>query len=90
MSRNIFVTTALMLFTLLAAPSMSSADDQPIQAEADNLDKAVVRNDEVKKGEVRTVYSKKTQSVERAEGVDCFYEENKSESDCRRTKSGQR
>jgi hypothetical protein len=90
MSRNIIVTTVLMLFTLLAVPSMSSADDQPIQADTDNPAIEVVHNDEIKKDEARSVYSKKSRSVERAEGIDCFYEENKSESDCSRTKSDQR
>jgi len=82
MYRNILITTACMSFTLFAAPSMSSADNQPIQSGLEEQAVEVARDGEAKKVETRTLASKRVQSEETAESVDCFYDANKANPDC--------
>lgn len=90
MTHTHFVSTALVAFTLFAAPMVTSADDQPQPANADNQAIVVVHEGDVKKDDTYSISSKRARSPERSEGVDCFYEENKAEKDCRGGKSGTR
>lgn len=84
------VTTALIAFTLFSAPMISSADDQPQPADADNQAVAVVRDGDIKKDDAYSLSSKRARSTVKNESTDCFYEENKAEQDCRGVKSGTR
>jgi hypothetical protein len=90
MFRNLVVTTALISFTLFAAPSMSSSDSQPSQTDLENQTIEVVRDGANRKVESRTLSSKRAEYSESNESVDCFYEDNKAHQDCSRDKSGQR
>ncbi len=90
MTHTHFVNTALIAFTLCAAPMISFADDQPLPANVDSQNIAVVRDGDVKKDDTYSLSSKRARSPERAESTDCFYEENKAEQDCRGVKSGTR
>ena len=95
MTHTHFFGTALIAFTLFATPMISSADDlslaaQPPPADTDSQPIAVVHSGDAKKEDAYSLASKRAHSPEPAEGVDCFYEENKAEKDCRRDKSSTR
>jgi len=90
MFRNLAVTTAFISFTLFAAPSMSSPDKQPSQADQENQTIEVVRDGANRKVESRTLSSKRAEYSESNESVDCFYDDNKAHPDCSGGKSGQR
>jgi len=82
MYHNILITTAYMSFTLFAAPSMSSADNQPIKSDLEEQTVEVASDSQTKKVETRTLTSKRAESTELGESVDCFYDANKSNPDC--------
>ena len=82
MYRNILITTAFMSLSLFAAPSMSSADNQPNKPDLDNQTIEVARDGDAKKVDTQILSSKKAQYEASGEGVDCFYEANKSSPDC--------
>jgi hypothetical protein len=90
MTHTHFVTSALIAFTLLAAPMISFADDQPPPADADEQAIAAVRDGAVKKDDAYSLSTKRARSAVKGESTDCFYEENKAEEDCRGVKSGTR
>ncbi len=87
--------TALMAFTLLAMPMISSADEpslaaQPQPVDTDSQPIAAVRTDANIKEDTHSLASKRARAQERPQGIDCFYEENKAEKDCRRDQSSTR
>ncbi len=90
MTHTHFVTTALVACTLFSAPMISSAEDQPQPADVDSQNIAVVHDGDVKKDDTYSLSNKRARAPERAESIDCFYEENKAEQDCRGVKSGTR
>lgn len=90
MYRNILITTAYMSFTLFATPSMSSADYQPIKSDLEEQTIEVASDSQVKKAETRMLTSKRAESTESDESVDCFYDANKANPDCGGAKPGQR
>jgi hypothetical protein len=90
MFRNLVVTTTLMSFTLFAAPSMSSSDNQPSQPDLENQVIGVARDGNIRKAESHALSSKRAEYSESNESVDCFYDANKFHSDCSGAKSGKR
>ena len=90
MSHTHFVTSAIFAFTLIAASMISTAEDLPKTTDKDSQTVTVVQDGATKKDDSNTLSSKRSQYQERNEGVDCFYEENKTDQDCRGKKSGTR
>lgn len=90
MYRNILITTTFMSFTLFAAPSMCSADNQPSKPDLENQTVEVARDSDAKKIDTQVLTSKKVQYETSGESVDCFYEANKASSDCSNAKPDQR
>ena len=84
-----FVVTAPIAIMLLAAPMMGSADDAPQPVDEDKQSIAVM-NDGVKQQAVRSLPRKRARSSELYENLDCFYEENKAEQECREDDSSVR
>lgn len=90
MFRDLVVTTALISFTLYAAPSMSSPGSQPSQTDLEKRAIEMASDGAISKVESRTLSSKRAEYSESNESVDCFYEDNKAHQDCSGDKSGQR
>ncbi len=88
MYRNI-LTTAYMLFALLAAPSMSLADNQPVKSDLEEQTIEVASDNQARKVEIRTLTSKRAETTELGESVDCFYDANKFNPDCGSARPGQ-
>lgn len=89
MFRNVLIATALMSFALFATPSMGLTDSQSIQSGLEGQTVEVARDSQVRKGEPRSIASKRAQITESAESVDCFYDANSANSDCAVAKPGQ-
>ena len=87
MFRNVLVATALMSFTLFATPSMGLTDNQSIQPEGQTVE--VASDGQARKGEPRSIASKRARITESAESVDCFYDANSANPDCAVAKPGQ-
>lgn len=80
--------TALMICTLLAIPMISSAGEssltsQSLPIDTDSQPITAVRSDASIKEDAHSLASKRARAQERPQGVDCFFEENKAEKDCR-------
>jgi hypothetical protein len=88
MTSTNFKAAVLMVGTLLTVPVIGLAEDQPPVADANKQTVAVVRNGDAKHDDTSSFSSKRMQSTERNDGIDCFYEENKAERECRVMKSG--
>jgi hypothetical protein len=84
-----FVVTAPIAIMLLVAPVMGSADDPPLPGDADNQSIAVMHDGDTQE-DTHSLSGKRARSSEMYETLDCFYEENKAEKDCREDKSGTR
>ena len=89
MFRHILVTTTLMSFTMFATPSMGLTDSQSIQSGPEGQTVEVARDGQARKGEPRSIASKRAQITESAESVDCFYDANSANSDCVVARPGQ-
>jgi predicted outer membrane protein len=90
MTHTHFVTGTLLSITLFAAPMANSADEQPLPTDADKQAITVVHDGDVNQDDAHGLAGKRARSPERVEGIDCFYEENKAEKDCRDSKDSAR
>ncbi len=84
-----FVIAAPFAIMLLLAPMMGSADDPPLPVDEDSQPVAVIRND-VMQEDTHSLSMKRARTSERYETLDCFYEENKAEQECREDDSSTR
>lgn len=80
-----FVTASVAIM-LLAVPLLAAADDAPPPVDEDNQSIAVMHDGDTQEG-AHSLSSMRARSSERYETLDCFYEENKAEKDCREDKS---
>ena len=87
MFRHIFITAALLSFTLLATPSMGLTDNLPIQS---GQDEQAVELASDSRARTQAIANKRAQATESYESVDCFYDANSVSPDCAVSRPDQR